>query len=121
MVNQEILGGLKLAIKRGVSLQKAMTTFYNAGYKKEEIEEAARALQQEKTKTSIAPLKKAKESKKTKSLPETPKLPKTPKKVSDYGKPKKKPKRRIWKWFLIGFIAIVLLFVALLIAFLFSS
>ena len=44
MANEEILGGLKSAIDRGESLQKAMMTFYNAGYKKEEIEEAARFL-----------------------------------------------------------------------------
>lgn len=44
MVNEEIFGGLASALYRGESLQRAMMTFYNAGYKKEEIEEAARAL-----------------------------------------------------------------------------
>jgi len=43
-MNEEILGGLKNALERGESLQKAMMTFFNAGYKKEEIEEAARAV-----------------------------------------------------------------------------
>jgi cobalamin biosynthesis Mg chelatase CobN len=46
MVNEDILGGLVSALTRGESLKKAMMTFYNAGYKKEEIEEAARKLQQ---------------------------------------------------------------------------
>jgi FtsZ-interacting cell division protein ZipA len=41
MVNQEILGGLINALERGESLKKSMMSFYNAGYKKEEIEEAA--------------------------------------------------------------------------------
>jgi hypothetical protein len=41
MVNEEILGGLKLALAKGESLEQAMNSFYNANYKKEEIEEAA--------------------------------------------------------------------------------
>ena len=41
--NQEILGGLKSAIARGESLKDAMMTFYQAGYDKSEIEEAARS------------------------------------------------------------------------------
>lgn len=46
MINEEILGGLKSAIERGESIQKAMMTFYNSGYQKEQIEEAARFLSQ---------------------------------------------------------------------------
>lgn len=46
MVNEDILGGLISAISRGYSLKRAMTSLYNAGYKKEEIEEAAIKLQQ---------------------------------------------------------------------------
>lgn len=44
MVREDILGGLKIALSKGQSLESAMQSFYNAGYKKEEIEEAARAL-----------------------------------------------------------------------------
>ena len=44
MVNETILGALKSALVRGESLKKAMMTLYNAGYKKEEISEAARAI-----------------------------------------------------------------------------
>ena len=51
MVNEEILGGLKSAINRGESLKRAMMTFYNAGYKKEEIEEAARVLNERPAET----------------------------------------------------------------------
>ena len=42
MVNKDILGGLKVALSRGDSLQSAMQSFYNAGYTKEEIEELLR-------------------------------------------------------------------------------
>lgn len=45
--NQEILGGLKAAVGRGESLKDAMMTFYQAGYDKSEIEEAARAYMNE--------------------------------------------------------------------------
>lgn len=47
MPKQDIIGGLKSALERGESLRQAMITFYNAGYKKEEIEEAARALHEQ--------------------------------------------------------------------------
>ena len=45
MVNEEILGALNSALARGESLKKAMMTLFNAGYKKEEISEAARSVQ----------------------------------------------------------------------------
>ncbi len=45
MINQEILSGLRLALERGHSIKDAMMSFYNAGYNREEIEEAAKALQ----------------------------------------------------------------------------
>ena len=47
MVNEDILGGLKTAMRKGESLKRAMFSMYNAGYKKEEIEEAARVVQRE--------------------------------------------------------------------------
>ncbi len=114
MVNQEILGGLKLAINRGEPLQKAMITFYNAGYKKEEIEEATKALQQEKIPSVPLEIKKPKKIKKGK-------IPLSPKKISSYGGPTVKPKRKIGKWFLIAFLIIGLIFVGLLIAFILST
>ena len=80
MVKEEIIEGLKYAVARGETLPKAMMSFYNAGYSKEDIEEAARVLQ--------AP-----------QLPQTqqqaqqpsqlPKAPRTAQRVSAYGeKPK---------------------------------
>ena len=44
MVNHEIVEGLRLALSRGYSLENAMMSFYNAGYMKNDIEEAAREL-----------------------------------------------------------------------------
>jgi hypothetical protein len=55
MVNEEILGGLKSALERGQSLQKAMMSLYNSGYKKEEIEEAARNLMEFKPESQLQP------------------------------------------------------------------
>jgi hypothetical protein len=45
MVKEEILSGLKYALAKGEPLPEAMMSFYNAGYLKKDIEEAARALQ----------------------------------------------------------------------------
>lgn len=45
MVKEEILEGLKYAVAKGEPLAEAMMSFYNAGYLKEDVEEAARALQ----------------------------------------------------------------------------
>ena len=42
MINEEVVGGLISALSRGEPLEKAMMTFYNAGYKKEEIEASAK-------------------------------------------------------------------------------
>jgi len=48
MVREDILGGLRTALARGQTLRQSMMSFYNAGYLKQEIEEAARALQAER-------------------------------------------------------------------------
>jgi len=48
MVNQEIFEGLKQAISRGEALRSAMMSFYNAGYPKADIEDAARLVQAER-------------------------------------------------------------------------
>ena len=47
MVSQDILGGLKVALAKGKSLEETMQAFYNAGYPKEEIEEAAKMVHQQ--------------------------------------------------------------------------
>ena len=45
MVNQEIYQGIKYALSKKQTLREAMMSFYNAGYSKAEIEEAARKVQ----------------------------------------------------------------------------
>ena len=45
MAREELVEGLKRALSNGDSLGQAMQSFYNAGYEKNEVEEAARALQ----------------------------------------------------------------------------
>lgn len=47
MVKEEIIGGLRIAVSKGHNLEDAMQTFYNAGYKKEDIEAAAREFKSE--------------------------------------------------------------------------
>ena len=122
MVNQEILGGLRSSVNRGESLQKVMATFYNAGYKKEEIEESARALHQEqlqKPKIPETPQVETKEKTKTKFLPPKKPVPK----ISSYGteKPMKKQKKKGSKGLLIAIVSAAIIFIGLLIAFLISS
>ncbi len=45
MVNEEIFEGLKRSTGLGGTLKSGMMSFYNSGYKKQDIEEAAKALQ----------------------------------------------------------------------------
>ena len=47
MVRDDIFGGLKSALARGQSLKQAMMSFYNSGYPKAEVDEAANALKEE--------------------------------------------------------------------------
>jgi hypothetical protein len=43
-INPDLVGGLKSALERGATLKQAMMSLFNSGYKREEIEEAARNL-----------------------------------------------------------------------------
>ena len=44
MVKEEIVEGLRAALNKGQSIKRAMMSFYNAGFNKQDIEEAAKAL-----------------------------------------------------------------------------
>lgn len=57
MVRGDILGALKSGLIRGETLKRAMMNLYNAGYKKNEIEEAAATLQQIIQQTPVAQAK----------------------------------------------------------------
>jgi len=48
MVREDILGGLRIALQRGDSLKDAIMPFFNAGYKIDEVEDAVKALEEEK-------------------------------------------------------------------------
>jgi transcriptional regulator of heat shock response len=54
MVNEDIIGGLRSALTRGYSLDEAVLSFLNAGYKQKEIEEASQILQSQITGTDIS-------------------------------------------------------------------
>ncbi|MCK4552921.1 hypothetical protein KAT80_01835 [Candidatus Pacearchaeota archaeon] len=75
-MREDILGALKSALIRGETLKKAMMTLYNAGYKKNQIEESAAALQQ-----IIQQQKPVAQAKPSQSIQQ----PKRIQKVSDYG------------------------------------
>jgi len=44
MAKDDLVGGLALAIQKGETLEQAMMSFFSAGYKREEVEAAARTL-----------------------------------------------------------------------------
>ncbi|MBI2056875.1 hypothetical protein HYT91_01330 [Candidatus Pacearchaeota archaeon] len=113
MVNQEILGGLRHALNKGESLEKAMLSFYNAGYRKEEIEETARFIQQKESPAPIA--------QETKLIPTQ---INSQSKISSYGQEKLKksnPIKKTAKGLIIAIIVAAIIFVGLLIAFLIAA
>ena len=60
MPKEEIIGGLKNALERGETLERAKSTFINAGYNKDEVEEAAKFVGEKKfAKPAPMPLKPA--------------------------------------------------------------
>jgi Fe2+ transport system protein B len=134
MVNEEILGGLRSALNRGESLKKAMMSFYDAGYKKEDIEAAARALQENNFSQSIQqtqPIrqhvqqaKKIQQAQKIQQIqPKTEPIMQQPirtvQRVSNYEQENFKPGR---EWLLFVMIALLLVLVGILTAvFLFKA
>lgn len=91
MVNEEIVGGLKSALERGQSLQRAMMTLYNSGYKKEEIEEAVRTLMEFSSETQLQPP--VKTIPKITEIKQAPQVLTTPKTIKSFPElqPYKKP------------------------------
>ena len=125
-MKDEILGGLKSAMSRGDSLQQAMQSFYNAGYDKKDIEEAARALhsqlhqeQIKKTQETQEPLKQVGKSQESmgaqqpissKTQKQVMQPQKTIQKVSDYDSVNQKEKNpRKKRIILIAFLLTILL------------
>ena len=98
MVRDDILGGLKLAVSKGESLKQAMMSFYNASYKKEDIEAAARSLSQTKSPKQIQPFQPRKPVQQPRQI----------QKVSSYGQKPNQVKVKL-VLFLLRFILLVLL------------
>lgn len=67
MVKEDLVGALRNALERGETIEQAKISLINAGYKKEEIEEAAKELEKLKMKSLKPP------STKFPSLPTPPK------------------------------------------------
>ncbi|MBU1129579.1 MAG: hypothetical protein KJ949_03045 [Nanoarchaeota archaeon] len=121
MVRFDILGGLKAAVQKGSSLKQAMITFYNAGYLKEEIEEAAKILvsqgpiqpvaqsnQQQITQQPQQNLQPGQPTQKVSNY--IPSTPQQNQQVSNY-----EPKKKKGKGFVILLVAILLLLIGLLV------
>lgn len=128
MVNQEIFEGIKNAVSRGQSLRDAMMSFFNAGYNREEIMEAARAVQLGQTsipnpviinQQPVSPINlQPKPLIPLQQIPTT-QNPQTLQKVSNYETPK-----RSWgnKILLAGLsLLFFMLFVGLILAFIFKT
>lgn len=139
MVKEDILRGLQVALSKGESLEQAMYTFYNAGYSKEDVEEAAQALQtaisqqqpiiQSLTKTNqqVQPTPQQKSAEQIrrvqfKSQQVKPELPKVVQNVSGYEeqKPEKKINLRTIMIIILS-VVLVLLFGALISVFIFRE
>lgn len=89
--NDDVLGGLKAAVARGDTLKDAMIAFLNAGYSKEEIQEAARNYLIEKNESAMAETSSQSiQSQKSNPLPQKPNLALT-QKNSISQQPEKKP------------------------------
>ena len=99
MAREDIVAGLKSALAKGESLKQAMITFYNAGYNREDIQEAARALQSDQLTQGIVqpqiPIQPQQQPAQTQQQIQQPQAIQpqvqqpTQQRVSGYGKPKK--------------------------------
>ncbi len=94
MPNEEIIGGLKSALERGQSLQEAMMSLFNSGYKKEEIEEAARNLMQQRAEIQAQPQPPIK-TPETSQIKQTPKTLPSKKETFQKPQPKSIPQQQI--------------------------
>ena len=107
---QDLLGGIASGVSRGQSLKEAMISLYNAGYEKEEIENAAKAyleLVNEKNQPVVPQVKNSKSGsmpnsqnklsqgneKSSSNLPSD-EAPQTPQVVSAYAEDKKKEDKK---------------------------
>lgn len=118
-MNEELVGGIRAALEHGASLEQAIQGFINAGYKAQDVQEAAQALGGISAHVSAQPLLTAQ------PLPSKPQpSPSQPVKnislltssvtppTSAQPLPQKKP---VWRYVLIGLSILIILLIASLI------
>lgn len=88
-MKEEIVQGLKMAMLKGETLQQAMQSFYNSGYDRKDIEDAAREVQGLQAKLNQE--SKVFNQNEKSQVPQKPSQPeqKSSQVVSNYGQPKK--------------------------------
>lgn len=79
MPKEEFVEGLRQAVSKGEPLEKAMASFFNAGYLREDIEEAARLLQ-------MPNISQSQFQQPQQKIPLTQPYPAVVQRVSDYGR-----------------------------------
>jgi len=85
MAREELIKGIRMAVKKGETLRDAMMSFYNAGYKKEDIEEAAREVYSEMEYNKEEPSESKQTTKRIEEVKkDVPFAPTTNQKVSEY-------------------------------------
>ncbi|MDP3992420.1 MAG: hypothetical protein Q8P79_02860 [Nanoarchaeota archaeon] len=107
MAKEEIVEGLRQAVSKGETMERAMTSFYNSGYPKEDIEEAARALQLPQFQQPAMIRQPAMQNFQPAAQASTQSYQGVVQRVSEYGKPPSKRGRVIT---IILFILLLLLF-----------
>ena len=98
-INQAIVEGIRNAVARGESLKQAMMSFYNAGYDRTEIENAAREFQKQQAQGAIqmppqTQIQKPKQPSITSPPELKTKINQQATKVSSYGQQKKQPEKK---------------------------
>jgi len=122
MAREELVEGIRMATEKGESLKDAMMSFLNAGYLKEDIEDAARIVQSGISIKEEKPLQKpAEESVEKITISENiPSAPATVQKISDYsGKEDSKmnPQKKRLLIALLVFLGVIGIFLFLLLLF----
>ena len=114
-MKEEILGGLKNALERGITLEKAAQSFINAGYNALDVQEAVRSLGGVSAQlTPSAPVQLTHSAPLSKSAPlpaQSPTLPST----STASSPQPSAKKNTWHYVLIGLAIVIVLLIAALI------
>ncbi|MBM3230125.1 hypothetical protein FJZ22_00510 [Candidatus Pacearchaeota archaeon] len=114
-MKEEVLGGIKNALERGISLDQAAKSFINAGYNPQDVQEAVQALGGVSGKLSPTPLLPPQQTSISKSAPLPPvSAPTSPTSPLVPATPEVK-KGNTWRYVLIGLSIVIVLLIASLI------